>query len=96
MALTILKAFKVLLQVRLCALTPGADRVGIVLEGGTRRGKLEKMRAGFLDLISTVPYWLYHPLPTHILTDDEEANTVWSLSVHLRVVLCSYSSVSRV
>lgn len=45
---TIFERFKVLFQVRLCALTPGADRVRIVLESGTGGRKFKQVGTGLL------------------------------------------------
>ena len=54
------------------------------------------MWSGFLAFVqqgtcteSLTMEWL-----TYILTNDKEADTVWSLSVHLSVVLCSFTNVS--
>jgi hypothetical protein len=45
---TVLKALKVLFEIRLCTLTSSSDRMSIVLESGTSRGEFEEVGSGLL------------------------------------------------
>lgn len=76
----VFKRLKVLLEVCLCGLGAGADRVRVVLECCSCGGELEEVRAGFLLSANSKSV-------SHITANDQKAYAIWPPSVDLRVVL---------